>query len=86
MPAWRNQLYFSGPLTAARISADAALLFDVAHIGGAQVVIRHGVLACGLLAVLLDGAADLFALTGIWPAAWTAAHHSWHALRVALDR
>ena len=56
---------------------DAALLLDIAHIGGAQAVIRHGVLACGLLAILLDGGTHLFALTGIWPA---------HALRVALDR
>ena len=67
-------------------TTNAALLLNIAHIGGAQAVIRHGVLACGLLAVLLDCAADLFALTRIWPTPWTTTHHAWHALRVAFDR
>ena len=54
---------------------DAAALLDIAQIGEGQVVIRHGVFACVLQAMLLDGAAYLFALTSIWP-----------TLRVALDR
>lgn len=54
---------------------DAAALLDIARIGEGQVVIRHGVFACVLQAMLLDGGAYLFALTSIWP-----------TLCVALDR
>ena len=54
---------------------NAAALLDVAQIGEGQVVIRHGVFACVLQAMLFDGGTHLFALTRIWP-----------TLRVALDR
>jgi len=65
----------SRPPTAITTATNAATLLDVTQIGGAQFVIRHGVLACVLQAMLLDGGTYLFALSRIWP-----------TLRVAFDR
>jgi hypothetical protein len=42
---------------------NAATLLDVAQIGEGQVVIRHGVFACVLQTMLLDGGTHLIALT-----------------------
>ena len=55
--------------------ANAAGLLDVEQVSKGQTVIRHGVFACGLQAMLRDGSTDLIALAGVWS-----------ALRVALGR
>jgi hypothetical protein len=65
-----------GPSTTITITiTNAASLLDVAQIGVGQAVIRHGVFACVLQAMLRDGSAHLLALARIWP-----------TLRMAFDR
>ena len=64
-------------ITITTTTTNAAALLDIAHIGDAEAVIRYGMLACGLQAILLDGGTHLLALTRVW--------RRLH-LRVAFDR
>jgi len=61
-------LLLGPPITIAITTAltNTAALLDVAHIGDAEAVIRYGMLACGLQAILLDGGTHLLALARIW--------------------
>jgi hypothetical protein len=56
-------LSFGPPTTITITITNAAALLNVAQIGESQAVIRHGVFACVLQAMLRDGSTHLIALT-----------------------